>query len=1805
MASGGTMAMLNTSMDPNPQIKLPDSGKDSVRSTKSLSIFVNPDTPKEMARSEEVTISMYSESPDVPSATVSPGRGKRRHRDNADQTEAKENRKSESTSTSRMGFFNFMKKKKTPETKGSSSLPTATESTSKSTSNSKSQKRGTDTELENSINLRTELELSRSDADDVVAESSFQSSSANVEQVKTGTTVKSVKTVELKSGTGAQQSAGADQQAAANSTTSTTITAGFSTSSGNAATSTSSSADKSAENLEWRKRVGRQQNDEKKELVVHSLPTYSPADVDLRSSAVRDKNVIAKFEALLGGQENGGSGLSSPGSAIQLRKTHLPREDQNSTSALGSEVGSATNTLTRHGRQSAQGEEFVSPAAIERMAEMQSMLKAGQVPKVIRQMSSESAPVPAERVRSSVTENREYYARDSSADELSLQEDMVFQATEYYGQNLLTPTAVGQQGRTSSGEDRNTTPTPATVPAVQENKDVGIKVSTVQSSHLEGSSSHPVDSSKTVQKSGGEVQKPQPVLHTTTRSQEQRSATITVKSSSAAKEQPERSDQIDQQNSDTDVKQRHQRRRAEDKLDVTLMYSTEIDSAAREQRSVVPKVSSAQTVQTKTPYSLDKHDLSKDLSKMSDQATRSRSEQYYSAMTNVKTVSTTKKQKKTPDQVDLSESDRDVKKEHRTVKAEFNPYVTLTSGAEHDTQQQQQQQQQQPQQHEVEAKLLTDVVRSVHAVRSNSPHTGRKETDLSSHSSDSEIERHTKKTKTELEEDRDSTPTPTTTRKLSEQEIASQARSAKIQVISRRSTSPGAHGVETGTTERLYQKTSDKSDEAESASDVEQRQHTLKAQTQAELLEQAKRRYTTANAASGDHNVKTASKSTYTVTMSTHTSKSGGDAVERVPSKASIDRREEEDRSKYQVDERQRKTDISSGRPGRVEVNHQEQPEVNGYRDGSTNMASEDFRDLRPHMRPREHRVPVRTQSNASSDISSSVASSTDREFHQAVESNARHLERRGSNSSSDATPTEADVHLYRGRKAVPTSREPMRRSTSLPMSDEVDAEAGDPAVMDFTGGQRYNVAPLFEARQPTAVLYAGRTTTPVSGRQKLKRTTQASENDDETDIRSERMYLDHGSDRQVSNAGMYERARRHRQSPSSRTRPGLNHNVDGELSTSPDDTHISSQHPYAPGRPPVMNGDVEYDVDVADRRPTQRQAPTGRTGRISRSGEVDIRVMNSSPERARTPASTDDRHYQLRQNIPANAGYARRAPGGRSGHIHHDISVSPSNANTRDGLGTPASTTDWLRHQRSNQLTVDVAENATNLNRAYRSMPDLMNDYKNPEEAAPSRNLHNYPPDHYGDDILDKAEHQRPRSTNPGSYSGGRVTATIRDRMTEPPYRAQVNGHYRPRYYSSSETGGGPSGGRKRGFITGAAVENRVNRGRRSGRTDDMPLTDVEDVYDSWGKPSGEGRRHRPSYVARIRVGGDDDDVGWDDSPDDVQSVFSEPPHMGRLRSINTPQPRPVTTHSQSRPFALLTPAYVPPISVPQGAFELAHVDTQIHHPMSPDLPSPEATIAAVDPALRGASKQGTNYHITLTLKPTITTSSLRQGTVMSRSQLMTSSQMMMTSQGDTYAGLWSQPPRPVSSMAVYSTDNPSAGWPTSQPHDRPPPRRPTTLPTRPTGRETPTARPRSRSRSATRSVDGQIGFDVEVRSVSDDDQGVRTSLTQHQVNATSYELGPQISSSVEFTYSPPSHENLKDPMDPRGRHQPVEAPPPRQGRRQRPQQNAEDWVTRSYNRTNQQQVQQLPENQRKAFLVKKTIDTSKPPKVHATLNI
>ena len=1655
MADGGTMAIL--SMETNPQVKLPDSGKDSVRSTKSLSIFVNPDTPNTMARSEEMTMNMYVDSPDDLSPK-SAGHSKRRHRETTDdKTSGKDKQKSESTPAAKTGFFKFAKKKKTPDTKSKDSSSTGVEITSKSSTNA-GRTEALRTDAENSQNHQMELEIS---GGGVAASSSTQS-----EQSRTDKTSTAVKTAAAKSSASAASSenrihvsgahkGGTGQTSAAlsdSNNNTATITVEPSTS---AATAKSGLPEKSAGKAEWKNKVGRQQEDQKKELVTHSLPSYSPADVDLSSSLSRDKNVRAKFESMLAGQDSAGSVLSSPASVPgQPKKTYLRRADHKSTETETPEARSAASTLTRQNQQQARAEELVSSPALERMAEMQSALKAGQVPKAVQHLSPNVSSTG--RTRGPATENREHAI---SEDELSLQEDLILDATTYLGEDLRTP------------------------PADQMDRQAVTTVHGVQLEASGKSAIHPVsvNVTKTAPKSGAEANKS---LKTGTR---------------------------------------------------TAASTSKTTHAAQDQKVAATKVSPAQNVQLeRSHHGRDQH-------------------------SELITIGG-KDRPQTSDQIDRSDSGKNVDKQLQQQKT----------------------------------KAQTEASRHV---ASTSLHVANRDAE--------------QRAKTHSDEDRDSTPTPTTMRRNPDHDGANKTRYTKIHIGRQRSPSPGAHGVELVTTEHI-QRTSDQSDE--SVSEVEQRQHALKAQTQAELLAQAKKRSTTTDAAIGDHNVRTAAKSTYTVTAGTHSSQRNG---ERIPSKASLDGGGRVHGSKDKTDGRQHRSAVISGRSGRTGVNHH-QPTVDRYRDGPVNVEwrnphreppGEDEPELRAHMRPRDHRAPARTQSNTSSDISSSLSSHSDVNH----ELGRPQRERRGSQSSSDATPTETD-HA-RSHRVVPSGREPIRRSTSLPMSDEME----ESDVVDYRGRPLYHVV---ETRQPQAAkVYPGRTQVPVSGRQKIQRTTDTSETDNyDVNARSDpRIYVDGGND--PSSPDVYEHARRQRQPPSGR--PRINHNVGTRAaSTSPDNVRIRSGQLYAERRTPNEADDDDLDVEVGHR--ANRQAPAGRTKKIPRGGDLDVRVTGTSPGGTRrpwTPTSMDERQYGQRQNVEPNVGYSRRAPAGRTKAIHHgsnvDINItgaSPtgnrpiSSRQASDGQRTP----DWLRHRRSGQLTVDVTGqggDSPTLHRAYRSMPDLLDDDTYADDVAPKRKSRNYS-DRFDDDDVDHAAHRQPHSSNPGGRGGGRVTATIKDTTVEMRDCEQTDGYYRVRDFSVTGGNPGPSG-RKRAFITGATVENRGSRGRRSGRTNDMPLTDVEDLYndDGWRKSS---------HVARIYVGGggDDDDVGWE-SADDVMSVFSEPSQLGRSRFTLS---QTTTQRVQQRPTAILTPAHGPPsrsmpptVPVPQGAtFELAHVDTQIQQQLSPDVGSPDATISAVDPALRGASKQGTNYHITLTLKPTMSTTPTgsRQGTMTSRSQMMTLANMMtstnttnaMTSPDDPY--YWSPSPRAVSSMAVYANDAP--GWPASQPpSDRTSPRRADTRPSRATSTMVPTSRQRSRSRSSTRPSDGQIGFDVVVRSDSDDDRvgAVHSSVTKRQTNVTEVELGQQITSSVEFTYSPPYDlpDDDDDPVDFR-RRQPTQAAPSPHGRQQRRPQHVDDQMTRSYHKPIQQQKPHLPEIQRGNFLIKNSIDANKPPKVYTS---
>jgi len=952
-----------------------------------------------------------------------------------------------------------------------------------------------------------------------------------------------------------------------------------------------------------------------------------------------------------------------------------------------------------------------------------------------------------------------------------------------------------------------------------------------------------------------------------------------------------------------------------------------------------------------------------------------------------------------------------------------------------------------------------------------------------------------------------------------------------------RSASPGAY--ETGTPESGHQRASDPSDNTESGSEVEQRQHNLKAITQAELLAQAKRRSGAADAGISDHDVRTAGKSTFTVTMSNQGN------VERVPSKASLE--EDHARRGYE-DRRGRSAEVYVGRS-------RQQPVVEGHRDGSISLEWGEPAEPRSNMRAREHHSPARSRSYTSSEISSSIDSSVEHDDRQ-VGSRGR---RRGrSHSSGDATPTEADgaapASTAAYRKSAPTSREPIRRRSSLPTSD-------DP---DISGDRRrgYRAAPVVESRQQNSAAYAGRSKAPVSGRQKIRRTTPDPEDEAEprsgyAEPRSGYVYEDDVDEREV-----YVRSGRQRQAQSGRM--PMNH--DGVTSSSADDTDVvDSGRLYADRRTPTTNDEEGYgDAEVH----RHRRAPAGRTGRIQRSADP---VPTSSPHSGRrlgTPTSMDDRKY--RQNPRVDVRHTRRAPSGRTKGIRHHGSTGNLDVNivddddighklAADGQRTPSSA-DWLRHQRSGRLTVDVVGHtgdSSSLHRAYRSMPDLMDDDGYTDEIVTTtsreRNYSRY---------VDDDDDARPSSSNPG----GRVTATIRETVAEP---RGDDVRYRQRAFSSGTERQASVVGRKRGVITGATVESRGGGGGggrgRSGRTGDMPSSDVEDFSDAgWRKPS---------HVARIYVGGDDDDVSWE-SQDDTMSVFSEPPQRGRSRALLS---QPVL--SQPRPSALLTPTYRAspvPMSVPQGAFELAHVDTQIQTQLSPDVSSPEsATISAVDPALRGARKQGTNYHIMLTLRPTITTTAA--GSPSRSNAAVTSRPRQMTSPVDAL--------RAVSSLAVYPTDDPdrTATLPSPRrPPASPPPRpgRGGTLATLPAA-----PRRRSRSRSAGRPPsDGQIAFDVEVR---DDDPVVQTAASSRQISTGEY--APAHMGSVEFTYSP-AH----------GDHE-----PPRRHRPAAPR-YSDDEVPRSHRgRSHQPPPPPPPETRRRNFLVVNSVDATKPHKVLLVLFI
>jgi hypothetical protein len=358
---------------------------------------------------------------------------------------------------------------------------------------------------------------------------------------------------------------------------------------------------------------------------------------------------------------------------------------------------------------------------------------------------------------------------------------------------------------------------------------------------------------------------------------------------------------------------------------------------------------------------------------------------------------------------------------------------------------------------------------------------------------------------------------------------------------------------------------------------------------------------------------------------------------------------------------------------------------------------------------------------------------------------------------------------------------------------------------------------------------------------------------------------------------------------------------------------------------------------------------------------------------------------------------------------------------------------------------------------------------------------------------------------------------------------------------------------GRKRGYITRAGVENVPSGNRRKSWRQGV-ATDIEDL--DGDEDDAEGWRHRParrqrSSVARVHVGRDDNNGYYDNrhgsglESDDALSVFSEPAAiLYRSRSLNTlsqQQPRhiqltnPVIEYKPtSTPLAL----YQQPLMSPQPpSFTLAHIDTRIN-PMSSGLSTTELVspdlIEGLDPELQDASKKGTNYNITLTLKPVISSrpgSSMQAAIMTSNDATATTTRQAPVTQRSSYSAVSRidtttpevQTVRPQSRLELSSR----SPMPVVRTHSRIDTSRDEIRiePISPTRSHTP-----RRSRSLHQPAEGQIGFDVEVLSDNEPDDVVQVSINP-MTQAPAYNM--ELRSSLEFNYAPQGNRDDVAPVE------------------------------------------------------------------------
>ena len=885
-------------------------------------------------------------------------------------------------------------------------------------------------------------------------------------------------------------------------------------------------------------------------------------------------------------------------------------------------------------------------------------------------------------------------------------------------------------------------------------------------------------------------------------------------------------------------------------------------------------------------------------------------------------------------------------------------------------------------------------------------------------------------------------------------------------------------------------------------------------------------------------------------------------------------------------------------------------------------------------MRPRDAPRPQRVHSIASSDITPSIDSMSSNDQFSPVYT-GRPV-RPASPTSSDATLTDNErMPPYRGRRLQTMPRDHVRRTSQPPNDQQLEARPTHVTEYIMTAAPAERHTPLR--------LYAGRGPTPVSGRQKIRRSTGSF--GDEQDLpRDEQMSQRHvaealaagrrsagpfGAEQAFTENGYDEPITSRRatttRSAGRRSRGSLGdeHDLpgngydDGDPMTSRRITPTQAagyrlRGPY--GDEPAFTGN-SYDEPMTSRRAaaaraegnrprgsfqdepdflgngydepmTSRQIPTahaaGNRPRRPYGDEPDLEVngydelMTSRNAAAAHAAGrysitpTPSRHSQRavvpfdddvvgRQQRPSASN---RQPGNVDIRIINSGDVSDPDFRVHK---MPATGREKMHRAAASPLTVDIVP-VNQRSHMHRSMPNLMNaDYSGDDdddmiqqtrrgrvnEAAPPPRQANY----YSD--LEEADSSRPvymsttrrqrvlETESPRTgLRPGRLTTSITDLPSHtdttvryqqqqqqllPVMPAPVLITSRPasQVYRRALRAGSTADviGRKRGYITNAGVEDTGRPSRRSGRRNDRAATDIEDLdddVDQW-QHRRISRRQRSSYMARVQVG----DEGRGFESDDAMSVFSEPAVLLRSRSISTLPlySRPTTPVIEYRPALATQPsAQAQPLFAPP-AFTLANVDTRINT-LSPGMADVES-IEAVDPELKGASKKGTNYHITLTLKPLVSTrpaSSMQTG-------LMTSVNDVTQYRAQT----------PVQRTPSYSSSHietssvvqtPVIQLPVLRPASRARSLHTSSVRTHSridTANDEITiepihsaSRPRTPRRSRSQQqTEGQIGFDIEVQS---DDEPVDdiTLMTANHMTLQAADYKVPLNSSLEINYSP-----------------------------------------------------------------------------------